>query len=323
MSLESVLNIVGGLGLFLYGMNLLSNSLGDFAGADVKRILEKVTATPLKGVLLGAGVTGVIQSSTATTLMSMGLVNSGAMSIYAAVPVIMGANIGSTVTAQILSLADISSSNLLLSILKPSSFAPFFVLIGAVQLIFFKKTQTRQNASVFIGLGILFTGMETMEAGLVPLSDLPEFQRLFITFKNPLLAVLLGALATAVIQSSSVSVGILQTLSTTGAITFSTAAPIILGMNIGKCLPELIASVSTGKGARRTILADLLINLFGSAGFFVVMYALQYILELPFWDETATRSMIAIFHTLFNVTTTFLLLPFFKKIILITEKIIK
>ncbi len=323
MSLESVLNIVGGLGLFLYGMNLLSNSLGEFAGSEVNSILKRVTATPLKSVLLGAGVTAIIQSSTATTLMSMSLVSSGAMSIASAVPVIMGANIGSTVTAQILSLSEISGSSLFFSMLKPSSFAPFFILIGAVQQIFFKKPQARQNSAIFIGLGILFTGIEITEAGLLPLSELSEFKQLFITFKNPVAAVLLGALATAVIQSSSVSVGILQTLSATGAVTFSAAVPIVLGMNIGKCLPEFIASISTGKGARRTILADLLINFFGSAGFFVAIYSLQGVFDLPFWEVAATKSSIAGFHTFFNMTTTLVLLPFYKKIIALTEKLIK
>ncbi len=323
MSIESVFNIVTGLGLFLYGMNLLSSSLSKFAGSEVKNILKKVTDRPINGVLLGAVVTAVIQSSTAATLMSMGLVSSGNMTVFSAVPIIMGANIGSTVTAQILSLSEISGSNLFFSMLKPSSFAPFFILIGAVQQIFLKKPYTKQSADVFIGLGILFTGIEITEAGLLPLSELSEFKRLFITFKNPVAAVLLGTLATAVIQSSSVCVGILQTLSTTGVITFSTAVPIILGMNIGKCLPEFIASISTDKCARRTILADLIINILGSAGFFIVVYSLQSIFDLPFWENAVTKNTIALFHTFFNIMTTLILLPFYKKVILLTEKIIK
>ncbi len=323
MSLDSFLNIISGLGLFLYGMKLLTDSLGGFAGSDMNNILKKATKTPLKGVLLGACVTGVIQSSTATTLMCMGLVNSNSINIFQALPVIMGANIGTTVTAQILSLADISSENILLSILKPSSFAPFFLLIGTVELLFFKKKETHQNASIFIGLGILFIGMETMESGLSPLSDLPEFQEIFLKLKNPVLSMLLGVAATAIIQSSSVSIGILQTLSTTGAITFSTAVPIILGMNIGKCLPEFIASISTGKEARQTIFADLLVNFFGALSFFISLYVLNYFFDLPFWENTATRSMIAFFHTVFNISTTLFLLPFYKKIIGISKKAIK
>lgn len=323
MPLDSLLSFIGGLGLFLYGMKLLSDSLESFAGDGMKSRLQKVTDTPLKGVLLGAGVTGVIQSSTATTLMSMGLVNAGTMSIYKALPVIMGANIGTTVTAQLLSLADISQNGLFFSMLKPSSFAPFCILIGAVQLIFFKKKETHINATVFIGLGILFSGMQNMEYSLKPLAQSAEFHKLFLLFRNPVLAILLGAAITAILQSSSVSVGILQTLSVTNAISFSSAVPIILGMNIGKCLPELVASLSTNKNSKRTILADLLVNIIGVAGVFVLVYGIQHIFGFPFWDKTATRSMIAMFHTIFNIATTLALLPFYRRIIALAESIIK
>lgn len=323
MPLESLLGFIGGLGLFLYGMKLMSDSLAGFAGNEMKNRLQKATDTPLKGVLLGAGVTGVIQSSTATTLMSMGLVNAGTMSIYEALPVIMGANIGTTVTGQLLSLADISKDGLLLSVLKPSFFSPFCILIGAIQLIFFKKKETHQNAAVFIGLGILFTGMQEMENSLKPLSESLQFHKLFLIFRNPVLAILLGAAITAILQSSSLSVGILQTLSATNAISFSAAVPIILGMNIGKCLPELVASLSTNKNTKRTILADLLVNIIGVAGVFILVYGTKHIFTLPFWDDNATKSMIAMFHTVFNVVSTFALLPFYKKIIAGTNKIIK
>lgn len=323
MPLESFLGFIGGLGLFLYGMKLMSDSLADFAGNEMKSRLQKATDTPLKGVLLGAGVTGVIQSSTATTLMSMGLVSAGTMNIYEALPVIMGANIGTTVTGQLLSLADISKEGLLLSVLKPSFFSPFCILIGAVQLIFFKKKETHQNAAVFIGLGILFSGMQTMENSLKPLAELPQFHKLFLIFQNPVIAILLGAAITAVLQSSSLSIGILQTLSATNAISFSSAVPIILGMNIGKCLPELVASLSTNKNTKRTIFADLLVNVIGVAVVFIPLYGIEYIFGLPFWDNKATKSMIAMFHTAFNVVSTFVLLPFYKKIIAVSKRIIK
>ncbi len=323
MTLEALLNIIGGLGLFLYGMSVLTESLKNFAGKDMQKNLKKFTDRPLKGVLVGAAVTALVQSSTATTLMSMGLVNAGSMSIFEAVPVIMGANIGTTITAQILSLADISSSNFFLNILKPSSLAPFFIFIGALQLIFFKRDENKQSASIFVGLGVLFTGMEIMEYGLKPLSYSPEFQNIFLRFQNPLLAVFLGVLATALIQSSSVSIGILQTLSTTGVISFSAAVPIILGMNIGKCLPEFIASISTGKSARRTIFADLLINAFGAAIFLALFYFLQGIFNFGFVENAATRSNIAMFHTAFNLVTSLSLLPFYKRIIAMSEKVIR
>ncbi len=323
MSLDTILNIIGGLGLFLYGMQLLTDSLKNFSSSETRRFLSKSADSPLKGVLLGAGATAIVQSSTATTLMSMGLVNSGSMSIFEAVPIIMGANIGSTVTAQILSLADISGENLLLAAFKPSSFAPFFILIGAIQLIFVKKDLKKQNAMIFAGLGILFIGMEVMEAGLKPLGDSPEFQSIFTRFNSPLSALLTGIIATAIIQSSSVSVGILQTLSTTGAFTLSSAIPVILGMNIGKCLPELIASVTTGKLARKTILTDLIINAAGALAFFIFFYAFNLSPVTDWADKIATRSSIANFHTLFNLITTVTLLPFYKSFIKLSNKLIK
>lgn len=323
MPLDCLLNVIAGLGMFLFGMKLLSDSLESFAGNEMKNKLQKATNTPFKGVLLGAGVTGIIQSSTATTLMVMGLVNAGTMSVYESLPVIMGANIGTTVTGQILSLADISQEGLLFSILKPSFFAPFFLLTGTIELIFAKKKELKNGASIFIGLGILFSGMQVMESGLSPLARSESFCNLFILFRNPFLAVILGAIMTAVIQSSSVSVGILQSLSSTNALPFCVAAPIILGMNIGKCLPELIATLSTNKNTKRTILSDLLVNIIGVVIIFVLLYSAQYIFGFSFWNKTADRSMIAMFHTFFNVFSTFALLPFYKRVIRISEKIIR
>lgn len=323
MSLDCLLNIMAGLGMFLFGMKLLSDSLEGFSGKEMQQKLQNVAATPLKGVILGAGVTGIIQSSTATTLIVMGLVNAGTMSIYEALPVIMGANIGTTVTGQILSLADISREGLLFSVLKPSFFAPFFLLAGTAELIFIKKKELQHGANIFIGLGILFSGMQIMENGLSPLARSESFCNMFLLFRNPILSILIGALMTAVIQSSSVSVGILQTLSSTNAIPFCVAVPIILGMNIGKCLPELVASFSTNKNTRRAISADLLVNTAGVIIAFLVLYGTEALFGIPFWNRTATRSMIADFHTAFNVATTFALLPFYKWFIRLSKFIIR
>lgn len=322
MTLTIMLQLIGGLGLFLFGMNLMTASLKESAGPETERLLKKLTSNPLRGVLLGAGVTAVIQSSTATTLMSMGFVGAGAMSITQAVPVIMGANVGTTVTAQLLSLNDISGSNIFLTLLKPSSFAPFFILIGTTQLFFLKKERRQSSAKVFAGLGILFTGMSAMETSLAPLKDSEIFHKVFLGFSHPLLGILLGTAATAVLQSSSACVGILQALSTTGAVPFATAAPIILGINIGKCLPEFLACVGANREAQKTITADLLINVIGTAVFFVTLYTAQKLTGFSFWDSPVNRSSIAMFHTVFNAATTAFLLPFYKKIIRLSDSIV-
>lgn len=323
MSLAYLLDILSGTGMFLYGMKLLSDSLEVFAGKEVETRLQNVTGTPFKGVLLGAGVTGIIQSSTATTLMTVGLINAGIMSIYEALPVIMGANIGTTVTGQILRLNEISDNIPLLSLIKPSGTAPFFVLFGAVQKLFFKKSENKQTADIFIGLGILFLGMELMEKGVAPLSRSESFCNLFLVFQNPILAILAGAVMTAVLQSSSVCVGILQSLAVTDAVTLSCAVPIILGMNIGKVLPEFIATPGTNKNTVRTIFADLTVNVCGVVIALVLFLSTDLIFNKSFDSIIATRSMIANFHTVFNLLTTFMLLPFYKRFIRVSERIIR
>lgn len=323
MSLDCFLNIISGLGMFLYGMRQLSDSLEHFAGNEIYNKLHNATKTPLKGVMLGAGVTGIIQSSTATTLMTVGLVNSGIMNIYEALAVIMGANIGTTVTGQLLRLGDLSKNHPVFRFLKPSGFAPFFLLFGTVQKLFFKRTEYRQSSDIFIGLGILFLGMEIMENGIKPLSQSEEFCNMFLNFKNPFIAIIFGAAVTALLQSSSVSIGILQSLTVTNAITFSAAVPIILGMNIGKVLPEFIATLGTNKNTTRTILTDLMVNVTGVGIVYFIIYTTETFFDIPFWNTTATKSMIANFHTVFNVFTTCALLPFYKKFISISQKIIR
>ena len=262
MNVQMILSLMGGIGLFLYGMNLLSSSLQQIAGGSLERTLEKLTNSKLKAFLLGTGVTAVIQSSGATTIMLVGFVNAGIMKLVQAIPVMMGANIGTTVTAQILRLADVNGAgNTLVSLLKPSSFAPFLVMVGAFVLLCSKKKKTRGIASIFVGFGILFVGMSTMETALDPLKESEQFMNLFMMFKNPLLAMLLGILVTTILQSSSASVGILQALASTGSVTFSMAAPIIIGQNIGKCVPVVLASIGTNKKAKRVVCVDIVMSL--------------------------------------------------------------
>ncbi len=323
MDLISVLQLLGGVGLFLYGMSLLGASLERVAGASLEKTLEKLTNNRIKGVALGAVVTGVIQSSAATVVMVVGFVNAGIMKLAQAVPVIMGANIGTTVTGQILRLGDIGDGNILLTLLKPSSFAPVCIGVGAGIMLISKRRRTKDIASIIIGLGILFFGMTTMESTLSPLKESETFQSIFFLFKKPFLGILLGAVVTAVLQSSSAAVGVLQAISSTGRITFSIAAPIILGMNIGKCVTVLIASIGTNKQAKRAVSIDVIINLIGVALFTIVVYSFNAIIGFSFWDSFVNRSSIANFHTLFNVVTSLVLLPFSGLLIKLSSVIIK
>ncbi|MGI6264739.1 MAG: Na/Pi cotransporter family protein [Acutalibacteraceae bacterium] len=318
-----VLSLLGGIGMFLFGMSLLSSSLQNLAGAKLEGILERLTNNRIKGVALGAGVTAAIQSSAATSVMVLGFLNAGIMRLTQAVPVIMGANIGTTATGQILRLGDIDGSAGWLSLLKPSSFAPLFVAIGAAIMLISKKKRVKELATLLIGFGILFIGMTTMESILGQLKDLPWFQKLFTAFKNPLLGVLFGALVTALLQSSSASVGVLQAVSATGVVTFSMAAPIIMGQNIGKCITVVLASIGTNRKAKRAVLIDVMSNVIGTLVFLAVLYTVQLTVGFSFWDSAVNRGSIANFHTLFNVATTTLLLPFCSGLIALSKKIIK
>ncbi len=323
MDIFSILTLCGGIGLFLYGMSLLGTSLERLAGAGLEHTLEKLTNSKLKGLALGAVVTGVIQSSAATTVMLVGFVNAGIMKFPQTIPVIMGANIGTTVTGQILRLGDLSGSQLFFELIKPSSFAPVVIAVGAFMMLISKKRRTKDIAELLIGFGILFFGMTTMENALAPLSESAEFRSIFTLFSNPILGVLLGAAVTAVLQSSSASVGILQAVASTGTVTFSTAAPIIIGQNIGKCATVLIASIGTNKNAKRVVVCHLTINLIGAALFLIVIYGFQALVGFPFWDKAMTRGNIADFHTLFNVVTSVVLLPFCDALAKIARHILK
>ena len=323
MTVMSVITLCGGIGLFLYGMKLLSSSLERIAGAGLEKTLEKLTSNRLKGVALGAVVTAAIQSSAATAIMAVGFVNAGIMKLVEAVPVILGANIGTTVTGQILRLGDISNDNIFLMLLKPASFAPLCIAVGAAILLVSKKKRTKDIASILIGFGILFVGMTTMENTLAPLKDSESFQRIFFLFKNPLLGVAVGALITAILQSSSASVGVLQAISSTGTVTFSMAAPIIMGQNIGKCVTVLIASIGTSKKAKRAVYIDLIVNMLGAAFFLVVVYGYQALVGFPFWDNVVNRGNIADFHSLFNIVTCVLVFPFTNQLIKFSRRLVK
>ncbi len=323
MDIFAIFKLLGGIGLFLYGMSLLGASLEKLAGAGLERTLERLTNNRLKGLALGTVVTGVIQSSAATTVMLVGFVNAGIMKFAQTVPVIMGANIGTTVTGQILRLGDLSGSQLIFELIKPTSFAPIVIAIGSFMILISKRRKTRDVANLLIGFGILFFGMTTMESALSPLKDSAAFQEVFFMFKNPLLGVLLGAVVTAILQSSSASVGILQAIASTGTVTFSMAAPIIIGQNIGKCVTVLIASIGTNKNAKRVVVCHLMINLIGAALFLIGIYGFQSIIGFSFWDKAMTRGNIADFHTLFNIATSLVLLPFCNGLVAISMKLLK
>lgn len=319
----SVLMLIGGIGMFLYGMNLLGDSLQSMAGAGLERILKKLTDNRIKGTTVGAAVTGIIQSSAATTIMVLGFLNAGIMDLMQGIPVIMGANIGSTVTGQILRLGDISSDNIFLTLIKPSAFAPLVVGIGAFVLLFAQKKKSKNIAKIMLGFGILFMGMTIMETIITPLKDNEVFQKMFTTFSNPFVGILFGVVFTAIIQSSSASVGILQAISSTGAISFSMALPIIVGQNIGKCFTVMLASIGTNRSAKRATFIDVMFNVFGGIMFISVIYGLQYTVGFPFWENVMSRGDIADIHTSFNIITTIILLPLSVSLIRLSGKIIK
>ncbi|MBR0410195.1 MAG: Na/Pi cotransporter family protein [Eubacterium sp.] len=328
MDILSILQLFGGVGLFLFGMSLMGSSLELLAGGSLQQILEALTTSKKKGVgeikgwALGTGVTAIIQSSAATTIMLIGFVNAGIMKIGQAIPVVLGANVGSTATAQILRLGDIGSGNLVLKLLKPSSFAPMLVGVGAFIVLFSKKKRLKNIAGILIGLGVLFYGMTMMEQVFAPLKESPTFQKIFLSFQNPLLGIAAGLFITAVIQSSSASVGILQALSATGAVTFGTAIPIIIGQNLGKCMTILLGAIGANKNARRVSLSYLLFNVFGALFFFIVIYGLHYTIGIAFLSNPVNRGDIANLHLGFNLITSLILLPFSGQLAGLTEKIV-
>ena len=315
MDFFGILKMVGGLALFLYGMDLMGDGLAKASGGKMEKMLETLTSNTLKAVALGAIVTAVIQSSSATTVIVVGFVNSGIMKLQQAVGVIMGANIGTTMTSWLLSLTGIESGNFFMNMLKPSSFSPILAIIGVVFLQFLKSDKRKNVGMIMVGFAILMTGMDTMSAAVKPLANVPEFTNILLMFSNPILGLAAGAILTAIIQSSSASVGILQALCMTGAVSFGTALPIIMGQNIGTCVTAMISSIGASKNARRTALIHLYFNMIGTAIFMIVFYSLNVFIDFAFLNTSATAAGIATIHTVFNVTATIILLPFSKLLV--------
>ena len=309
MDIFNVLTLIGGLCLFLFGMGLMGTGLEKAAGSSLKTLLGKLTTNKMAGFLTGLGVTAVIQSSSATTVMVVGFVNSGLMTLQQAINVIMGANVGTTATAWILSLSGIESSNMLVRLLKPSSFTPILALIGIILYMLGKSSKKKDTGVILLGFTTLMFGMESMSGAVSGLKDVPEFRNILLMFSNPILGVLAGAILTGIIQSSSASVGILQALSTTGQVTFGAVIPIIMGQNIGTCVTALISSVGTNKNARRAAVVHLSFNVIGTIIWLSAFSAANAVFRFDFITRSLNQMDIAIVHSLFNILCTALLLP--------------
>lgn len=309
MNFFDLLSMVGGLALFLFGMHVLSEGLEKVSGGKLEKILENLTSNRLKAVLLGAGVTAVIQSSSATTVMVVGFVNSGIMKLSQAIGIIMGANIGTTATSWILSLTGLEGSNFFIKMLKPMSFSPILAMIGIIFIMFLKNEKKKDLGMIFVGFAVLMYGMDAMSSAVEPLKDVPEFANLFVMFKNPILGMIVGAVLTAIIQSSSASVGILQALCATGSVSFAAALPIIMGQNIGTCITAMMSSVGATKNAKRAAVVHLLFNLLGTIIFMVAFYSINAFVHFEFLEKAANETGIAVIHTTFNVVATIILLP--------------
>ena len=315
--------MLGALAIFLFGMSTMTSGLEKLAGGKLASLLEKLTDNILKGVLLGAVVAGMVHSSAATTVMCIGFVNAGILKLRQAVGVIMGANIGTTITAQILRLGGLSDSNFFLSLLRPEILGPIMAFIGIIFFAFFSGGKKKTVGQVLLGLGLLFIGIKNMELSLAPLTQLESFQQIFVRFSNPVLGIAVGAAITALIQSSTASVAILQALSATGVVTFATAMPIIMGQNIGTCVTAIISSIGANLSAKRTAAVHLYFNIIGTLVFLIVLYGANSIFGLPFWNDVMDYGSIANLHTVFNVVCTLLLLPFNRLLVWLVELTIK
>ncbi len=324
MDIFNLITFFGGLALFLFGMENMGQGLRRFSGGKVEEILAQLTSNKFKALLLGAGITAIIQSSSATTVMVVGFVNSGLMKLGQVVGVIMGANIGTTITSWILSLTGIQGSNFVLRLLQPKNFSPILALIGII-LLMLPKTKEKKKilGSIFVGFAILMMGMETMSQAMSPLADSPDVAKIFTLFTNPILGLLAGTIITAIIQSSSASVGILQALSATGAIPYAAVLPIIMGQNIGTCVTAMISSVGSSKNARRASMIHLLFNIVGTIIFMILFYAINFIRPFDFLNDPANLIGIAIMHTAFNIFASVLLLPFSEVLVKLSKVIVK
>lgn len=309
MTIFNVFSLLGGLALFLFGMDIMGKALEKQAGGQLQKLLSLLTDSPVKGFFLGLVVTAIIQSSSATTVMVVGFVNSGIMQLHQAIGIIMGSNVGTTVTSWLLSLSGLEGNSFLIRLLKPTSFSPLLAFIG-ILLYMCKSEKKKGIGTILIGFAVLMTGMTSMSEAVLPLQNEEWFTSLFVRFSNPLLGVLIGAVVTGVVQSSSASVGILQALSATGAISWGSAIPIIMGQNIGTCVTALLSSVGANKNARRTAIVHLYFNIIGVSFFLVVFYSLNAIFSFGFTNRPIEAWGIAVVHTIFNITATAILLPF-------------
>ncbi|MBS5571191.1 MAG: Na/Pi cotransporter family protein [Clostridiales bacterium] len=318
-----VITLLGGLAFFLFGMHVMSSGLERLAGGRLEQVLKKMTSNTFKSFLLGLGITAAIQSSSAVTVMLVGLVNSGLMEIGQTIGVIMGSNIGTTVTAWILSLSEINSENPVINLLNPSNLSPIIALIGILLIMFSRKSRKKDAGSICIGFAVLMAGMNMMGDAVAPLADSPAFVSLMTAFRNPLLGVLAGAVFTAIIQSSSASVGILQALSLTGSVTYGTAIPIIMGQNIGTCVTALISSIGVNKNARKVSVIHISFNLIGTMLFLCVIYGVNLLNPLQFLGNTIGPFEIAVSHSIFNIVTTAVLFPFTRQLEKIANFVIR
>ena len=324
MDIFGILTMVGGLALFLYGMNTMGDGLVMLSGGKLEQVLERLTKKRIMALLLGALVTAVIQSSSATTVMVVGFVNSGIMKLTQAVGIIMGANIGTTITSWILSLTGISSGNVFIKLLKPSSFSPVLAAIGIICMMTGKDGSRKKTiGSILLGFAVLMFGMETMSGAVSPLKDNPTFTGMLTAFSNPILGMAAGAVLTAVIQSSSASVGILQALCMSGAVTYGTALPIIMGQNIGTCVTALISSIGASKNAKRAAFIHLYFNLIGTILFMAVFYFINHFVNFAFLSDTAGAAGIAVIHSLFNIGCAIVLFPFADKLVALSTFTVK
>ena len=323
MDLFSFIMLGGGLAFFLYGMNVMSSGLERMAGGKLEGALRRMTSSLWKSLALGAGITIAIQSSSAMTVMLVGLVNSGIMDISQTVGVIMGSNIGTTLTAWLLSLVGLETSNVALKLLKPENFSLIFALVGAVMIMMGKQQRKKDIGSIFVGFAVLMYGMKLMSNAVSPLADAPEFAALLTAFENPLLGVLVGAVFTGIIQSSAASVGVLQALALTGSITYGMAIPIIMGQNIGTCVTALISSIGVSRNAKKVAIIHISFNLIGTVVLLIVYYALNALLHFTFTDSAIDAAGIAFVHSVFNVVTTVMLLPFGKFLVRIANTLLK
>lgn len=323
MDIFSVFTLCGGLAFFLYGMNTMSKSLEKMAGGKLERLLKRMTSNPFKSLLLGAGITIAIQSSSAMTVMLVGLVNSGVMELGQTIGVIMGSNIGTTLTAWILSLAGIESDSFFLNLLKPENFSPLLALAGVILIMGSKKQRRRDIGRILVGFSILMYGMELMKNAVSPLADMPQFSSMLTAFNNPLLGVAVGAIFTGIIQSSAASVGILQALALTGSITYGMAIPIIMGQNIGTCVTAVLSSIGVNRNAKRVAAIHISFNIIGTTVCLILFYGGNLIFNFSFMDWTVGAMGIALCHTIFNVLTTVLLLPFSRQLEWLARRMVR